>query len=141
MTRSSRPAHKPGEKADRSGQNPIVGPRGGQVGEERTVTRGEPVSAHTGERPGIRSAGSDQAPSPVADAMGAELISTPMAGVRRRAPQGAAGPARPREPKPRCGFETSVWRRSGCNSASQAGPLELGVRDATPRIRQLHARG
>jgi len=42
MTKSSRPAHKPGEKADRSGQYPIVGPRGGQAGEERTVTRGEP---------------------------------------------------------------------------------------------------
>jgi hypothetical protein len=34
--------HKPGEKADKSGQYPIVGPRGGNTGEERTVTKGEP---------------------------------------------------------------------------------------------------
>lgn len=35
-------SHKPGEIAERSGQYPIVGPRGGQTGEERTVTKGEP---------------------------------------------------------------------------------------------------
>jgi hypothetical protein len=34
--------HKPGEIAKKSGQYPIQGPRGGQTGEERTVTRGEP---------------------------------------------------------------------------------------------------
>ena len=34
--------HKPGERADRSGQYEIVGPRGGHTGDERTVTRGEP---------------------------------------------------------------------------------------------------
>jgi len=34
--------HKPGEKAKDSGQYPIVGPRGGDTGKERTVTKGEP---------------------------------------------------------------------------------------------------
>jgi hypothetical protein len=34
--------YKPGEKAPRSGQYEIVGPRGGKVGTERTVVRGEP---------------------------------------------------------------------------------------------------
>ncbi len=34
--------HKPGERAKESGQYPIVGPRGGDTGEERTVTKGEP---------------------------------------------------------------------------------------------------
>ena len=35
---------KPGERAERSGQYEIVGPRGGATGEgERTVTRGEPL--------------------------------------------------------------------------------------------------
>lgn len=38
----SKKAHAPGEKADRSGQYGIVGPRGGDTGKERTVTRGEP---------------------------------------------------------------------------------------------------
>ena len=33
---------KPGEKADRSGQYEIVGPRGGKTGKERTVVKGEP---------------------------------------------------------------------------------------------------
>lgn len=33
----------PGEKADYSGQYEIVGPRGGRTGDERTVTRGEPL--------------------------------------------------------------------------------------------------
>lgn len=37
-----KPPFKPGEKAPRSGQYPILGPRGGDTGEERTVTRGEP---------------------------------------------------------------------------------------------------
>lgn len=34
---------KPGTTADRSGQYEIVGPRGGRTGQERTVTRGEPL--------------------------------------------------------------------------------------------------
>ncbi len=34
---------KPGEKADRSGQYEIIGPRGGKTGEERTVVKGEPL--------------------------------------------------------------------------------------------------
>jgi len=34
---------KPGQKAPRSGQYEIVGPRGGKTGVERTVTRGEPL--------------------------------------------------------------------------------------------------
>ena len=38
------PNGKPGQKADRSGQHEIVGPRGGRTGEERTVTKGEPMS-------------------------------------------------------------------------------------------------
>lgn len=33
----------PGERAPRSGQYEQVGPRGGRTGEERTVTRGEPL--------------------------------------------------------------------------------------------------
>lgn len=33
---------KPGEKARRSGQYEIVGPRGGGTGEERTIVRNEP---------------------------------------------------------------------------------------------------
>jgi hypothetical protein len=34
--------HKPGEKADTSGQYGVVGPRGGKTDREVTVTRGEP---------------------------------------------------------------------------------------------------
>ncbi|WP_169543590.1 YjzC family protein [Sneathiella aquimaris] len=34
---------KPGEKAPRSGQYEITGPRGGKTGVERTITRGEPL--------------------------------------------------------------------------------------------------
>jgi len=34
---------KPGQPAPRSGQYEQVGPRGGRTGEERTVTRGEPL--------------------------------------------------------------------------------------------------
>ena len=34
--------YKPGQKAPRSGQYGIVGPRGGKTNNERTVTRGEP---------------------------------------------------------------------------------------------------
>ena len=34
--------YKPGQKAPRSGQYGIIGPRGGKTGRERTVVRGEP---------------------------------------------------------------------------------------------------
>lgn len=34
---------KPGQTATRSGQYEIIGPRGGHTGQERTVTRGEPL--------------------------------------------------------------------------------------------------
>ncbi|TFF08664.1 hypothetical protein EQW79_011400 [Cellulosimicrobium terreum] len=34
---------KPGERAQRSGQVEIVGPRGGRTGEERTVIRNKPL--------------------------------------------------------------------------------------------------
>lgn len=34
---------KPGQIAPRSGQYGINGPRGGNTGQERTVTRGEPL--------------------------------------------------------------------------------------------------
>lgn len=35
--------YKPGESAPRSGQYEIIGPRGGYTGNERTVTKGEPL--------------------------------------------------------------------------------------------------
>ena len=35
--------YKPGQKAPRSGQYEITGPRGGKTGVERTVTKGEPM--------------------------------------------------------------------------------------------------
>jgi len=41
---------KPGQKAPRSGQYEIIGPRGGQTGDERTVTKGEPLPPT--EKPG-----------------------------------------------------------------------------------------
>lgn len=34
--------HKPGQKAPRSGQYEIIGPRGGRTGKERTVVKREP---------------------------------------------------------------------------------------------------
>lgn len=34
---------KPGQIAGQSGQYKIVGPRGGDTGKERTVTKGEPL--------------------------------------------------------------------------------------------------
>lgn len=40
MTKSE--SYKSGEIAQKSGQYPVQGPRGGKTGEERTVTRGEP---------------------------------------------------------------------------------------------------
>lgn len=36
------PSYKPGERAPKSGQYPLVGPRGGDQHREVTVTRGEP---------------------------------------------------------------------------------------------------
>lgn len=35
--------YKSGSHAPRSGQYEIVGPRGGKTGDERTVTKGEPL--------------------------------------------------------------------------------------------------
>ena len=35
--------YKPGEIAPKSGQYEIVGPRGGFTGNERTITKGEPL--------------------------------------------------------------------------------------------------
>ncbi len=37
------PNQKPGQPAERSGQYEIVGPRGGDTGEERTAVRGKPL--------------------------------------------------------------------------------------------------
>lgn len=34
--------YKPGQKAPRSGQYEIVGPRGGETGKERTVVKNKP---------------------------------------------------------------------------------------------------
>ncbi len=34
---------RPGEKAPASGLYPIVGPRGGDIGKDRTVVKGEPM--------------------------------------------------------------------------------------------------
>lgn len=39
---ASKPLHRPGEIANKSGQYPQVGPRGGETGQEVTVTKGEP---------------------------------------------------------------------------------------------------
>ena len=36
-------SYKPGQTAPRSGQYGIIGPRGGETGKERTVTKGEPL--------------------------------------------------------------------------------------------------
>lgn len=38
----SKKTYKPGQESPRSGQYGIVGPRGGDTGKERTVTKGEP---------------------------------------------------------------------------------------------------
>jgi hypothetical protein len=35
--------YKPGQKAPRSGQYEIIGPRGGKSGKERTIVKGEPM--------------------------------------------------------------------------------------------------
>lgn len=35
--------YKPGQRAPKSAQYDLVGPRGGPTGKERTVTRGEPL--------------------------------------------------------------------------------------------------
>ena len=37
------PKFKPGQKAPKSGQYPVVGPRGGPTGTEVTTTKGEPL--------------------------------------------------------------------------------------------------
>lgn len=53
----AKPIYRPGERAPRSGQYPVVGPRGGDVGREVTVTRGGgtiPADAGTGH--GLRKA-------------------------------------------------------------------------------------
>jgi hypothetical protein len=34
---------KPGQTAPASGQYPIIGPRGGDTGKERTIIKGEPM--------------------------------------------------------------------------------------------------
>ena len=39
----SKPTYKPGQPAPNSGQFGIVGPRGGQTGEERTAVIGKPL--------------------------------------------------------------------------------------------------
>jgi hypothetical protein len=44
---------KPGEEATTSGQYEIVGPRGGRTGEERTVTKGEPLPPTPEKRMGF----------------------------------------------------------------------------------------
>ncbi|WP_413522705.1 hypothetical protein [Photobacterium phosphoreum] len=41
--KKSTASKKPGEKATKSGQYEILGPRGGATGKERTVTKGEPL--------------------------------------------------------------------------------------------------
>ena len=35
--------YRPGQKAPRSGQYEIIGPRGGRTGKERTIVRDEPM--------------------------------------------------------------------------------------------------
>ena len=35
--------YRPGQKAPRSGQYEIIGPRGGRSGKERTIVRDEPM--------------------------------------------------------------------------------------------------
>jgi hypothetical protein len=44
--------YKPGQKAQRSGQYEMTGPRGGKTNVERTVTRGEPLppTEETGQK-------------------------------------------------------------------------------------------
>lgn len=39
----ARKTFRPGEATPRSGQYEIIGPRGGETGEERTSTRGRPL--------------------------------------------------------------------------------------------------
>ncbi|ARK98296.1 hypothetical protein BOC43_29215 [Burkholderia pseudomallei] len=55
---------KPGQIAPRSGEYGIVGPRGGQTGEERTAVRGKPMpptpkpgQSYTMDRPARNGAG------------------------------------------------------------------------------------
>jgi len=41
MSKGKGPIYKPGQKAPESGQYGVVGPRGGKIGTEVTVTKGE----------------------------------------------------------------------------------------------------
>jgi len=41
MSKAKGPTHKPGQKAPVSGQYGVVGPKGGQTGQEITATKGE----------------------------------------------------------------------------------------------------
>jgi hypothetical protein len=45
---------KPGQRARASGQYEVVGPRGGRTGQERTVTRSEPLPPTPKPRQGYR---------------------------------------------------------------------------------------
>lgn len=45
---------KPGQKAPRSAQYEVVGPRGGMTGKERTVVRNEPFPPTPGPNMGYR---------------------------------------------------------------------------------------
>ena len=39
----AKPQYRPGQKAPKSGQYPLVGPQGGKQGVEVTVVKGEPL--------------------------------------------------------------------------------------------------
>jgi hypothetical protein len=41
--------YKPGDRAPRSGQYEIIGPRGGHTGKERTVVKDEPLPPPPGK--------------------------------------------------------------------------------------------
>lgn len=43
LTNYTKKPYKPGQQAPVSGQYKIVGPRGGNIGKERTIVRGEPM--------------------------------------------------------------------------------------------------
>lgn len=47
----SKPPFRPGQKAPKSGQYPVLGPRGGDQGTEVTVVKGEPLPPTA--RPGM----------------------------------------------------------------------------------------
>jgi YjzC-like protein len=46
--------YRPGQKAPRSGQYEIIGPRGGRTGKERTIVRGEPMPPTPKKRQGYK---------------------------------------------------------------------------------------